>query len=98
MVRAMHEIFKDMVFEDLVIYIDDIIIFSDTYDEHVATLRKVLQRLLDEKLWLKASKCQFFTKCLDILGHILTPDGLHTDPKKPKKVLDFKVPSNCQEL
>jgi len=98
MVRAMYEIFKDMVFKDLVIYIDDIIIFSDTYDEHVATLRKVLQRLLDEKFWLKASKCQFFTKRLDILGHILTPDGLHMDPKKFKKVLDFKVPSNRREL
>jgi len=57
MVRAMYEIFKDMVFNDIVLYIDDIIIFSDTYDEHVATLRKVLQRLLDEKFWLKASKC-----------------------------------------
>jgi len=98
MVRAMHEIFKDMVFKDLVIYIDDIIIFSDTYDEHVATLRKVLQRLLDEKFWLKASKCQFFTKRLDILGHILTPDGLHVDRKNRKKVLDFKIPSNRREL
>jgi len=82
MVRALYEIFKDMVFKDLIIYIDDIIIFSDTYDEHVATLRKVPQRLLDEKFWLKASKCQFFTKRLDILGHILTPDGLYMDPKK----------------
>jgi len=50
-VRAMYEIFKDMVFKDLVIYIDDIIIFSDTYEEHVATVRKVLQRLLHEKFW-----------------------------------------------
>jgi len=98
MVRAMYEIFKDMVFMELVIYIEDIIIFSDTYDEHVATLRIVLQRLLDEKFWLKASKCQFFTKRLDILGHILTPDGLHMDPKKSKRVLDFKVPSNHWEL
>jgi len=98
MVRAMYEIFKDMVFKDLVIYIDDIIIFSDTYDEHVATLRKVLQRLLDEKFWLKASKCQFFIKRLDTLGHILTPDGLHMDPKKHKKVLDFKFPSNRWKL
>jgi len=98
MVRAMYEIFKDMVFKDLVIYINDIIIFSDTYDEHVATSRKVLQRLLDERFWLKASKCQFLTKRLDNLGHILTPDGLHMDPKKRKKVLDFKVSSNRREL
>ena len=98
MVRAMYEIFMDMVFKNLVIYIDDIIIFSDTSNEHVATLRKILQRLLAEKFWLKASKCQFFTKHLDILGHILTPNGLHMDPKKRKKVLDFKVPSNHREV
>jgi len=98
MLRAIYEIFKDMVFKDLVIYIDNIIIFSDSYDEHVATLCKVLQQLLDEKFWLKASKCQFFTKCLDILGYILTPNGLHIDHKKGKKVFDFKVPSNRQEL
>jgi len=94
----MYEIFKDMVFKNLVIYIDDVIIFSDPYDEHVATLRNVLLRILDEKFWLKASKCQLFTKRLDILGHILTPNGLHIDPKKHKKVLDFKVPSNRWEL
>jgi len=70
MVRAMYEILKDMVFKDLVIYIGDIIIFPDTCNEHVATLRKVLQRLLDEKFWLEASKCPFFPKLLDILGHI----------------------------
>jgi len=98
MVRAMHEILKDMVFKDLVIYIDDIIIFSDTYDKYVAPLQKVLQRLLDEKVWLRASKCQFFTKRLDILGHILTPDGLHMDPKKRKKVLNFKVPSKRRDM
>ena len=57
MARAMYEIFTDMIFKDLVIYIDDIIILSDTYDEHVATLRKVLQRLLDVMFWLKATKC-----------------------------------------
>jgi len=48
-VRAMYEVFNNKVFKDLGIYIDDIIIFSDTYDAHVATLRKVLQRLLEEK-------------------------------------------------
>jgi len=97
MLQAMFEIFQDMVFKDLVIYIDAIIIFLDTYDEHVATLRKVLQRLLNEKFWLQASKCQFFTKRLEILGHILTPAWLHIDFKKFKKVLDLKVPNNRWE-
>jgi len=47
-VWAMYEILKDMVFKEFVIYIDDIIIFSKTYYEHVGTLRKVLQRLLNK--------------------------------------------------
>jgi len=98
MVRAMYEIFKNMVLKNLIIYIDDINIFSDTYNENVPTLRKFLQQLLEKKFWLEASKCQFFTKRLDILGHMLTPNGLHMDPKKRKKVLDFKVPSNHWEL
>jgi len=97
-VQAMYEIFKEIVCKDLVIYIDDMIIFSYTYNERIATLWKVLQLLLDEKFWLKASKCQFFTKRLDILGHILTAYILHLDPKKGKKVLNFKVPSNHREL
>ena len=61
MVPGTYEIFKD-IFWNLVIYIDDIIIFSYTYDEHVATLPKVLQQLLDENFGLKASKYQFITK------------------------------------
>jgi len=98
MVQAMYVIFENMVFTKLVVYIGDIIIFSDTPDKHLATLRKVLQPLLGEKFWLHASKCQFSTKSLNILGDILTLDGLHMDPKKPNKVLEFKVLSNQREL
>jgi len=57
MVRGMYEIIKDMIFEDLVIYIDDNIILSDTYDKDVANLGRVLPLLIDEMFWLKTSKC-----------------------------------------
>jgi len=62
--------------------------------QNIAALGKVLQWLLDEKSWLKASKCHFFTKRLDILVHILTSGRFHMDLKKRKKELDFKVSSN----
>ena len=97
-VWAMYEIYKAMVYKNPIIKFNDIIIFLDAYDEHIATLRMVLQLLLDEKFWLKASKCQFCTKRLDTLWHILSPYGFHMDTKKRKKVLDFKVPSNHREL
>ena len=58
----MNDIFKDMLYNGLAIYIDDLIIYTKTYKEYVALLRKVLQRLVDNKFWLKESKCQFFTK------------------------------------
>ena len=74
MVRAMNEIFKDIIYKDLIIYKDPIIyidhiIISRTYHQHVATFRKVLQRLVDQQSWLKGSKCQLFTKRLEIRTH-----------------------------
>ena len=75
MVRAMNEIFQDIIFQDLIIYIDDIIISSATYKEHVETLRRDLQHLQDQQFWLKESKCQFLTKDLKILAHILIKVG-----------------------
>jgi len=98
MVRAMYEVFKDMVFKDFVIYIEDIIIFLEKYDKHLARLRMVLQWQLDEKFWLKASKCKCFNKRVDILRYILIPNGLHMDPNKCKKYLTSRFPSNCWKL
>ena len=70
--EGMFDIFKDMVYQCLVIYINDIIISSRTYEEHVRDLNKVLHRLEDQNFYLKESKCQFFNRKFEILGHILT--------------------------
>ena len=94
----MNEIFRDMTFKDLIIYIDDIIISSETYKEHAEALRRVLQRLHDQQYWLKESKCQFFTKHLEILGHILAPEGLSADPQKVRKIFDFPEPQDKKQL
>ena len=80
MMEAMLDIFKDLVYQCLMIYIDNTIIYSRTYKEHVTQLKKVLQRLEEHKFYLKESKCQFFTRKLEILVHILTSDGLHVNP------------------
>ena len=85
----MNDILRDMIFKDLIIYIDNIIISSATYKEHEEALRRALQRLQDQQFWLKESKCQFCTKHLEILAHILTPEGLSADPEKVRKIFDF---------
>ena len=98
MVRAMNEIFQDMIFKDLIIYIDDIIISSATYKKHVEALRRALQRLQDLQFWLKESKSQLFTLRLEILGHILTPEGLSADPQKIRKIFGFSEPQDKKQL
>ena len=89
MVSAMKAIFTDMISKDLIIYIDDIIISSRNYKQHVEAFRKVIQRLPDQLFWLNESKCQFFTKYLDILGHISTAEGLSAEPLQVQKIFDF---------
>ena len=98
MVRAMNEIFPDMICKDLIIYIDDILISSANYKEHVEALPRVLQRLQDQQFWFKQSKCQFFTKRLEILAHILTPEGLSADSQKVRKIFDFPEPQDKKQL
>ena len=88
-VRAVNEIFRDMNYKDWIIYIYDIIIWSRNYKQHVEALWKALQRLPDQQFWLKESKCQFFNKSLDILVHILTPEGLSADPLKVQTIFDL---------
>ena len=63
----MSEIHRDMIYKDFKIYIDDSMISSRTYKQHVQALQTVLHRLQDQQFSLKASKCQFFNQRLDIL-------------------------------
>ena len=94
----MNEIFRDMIYKNLINYIDDIMILSKNYKQHVETLREVLQGLQDQQFWLKESQCQFFTKRLDILGHILPPQGLTADPLKLQKIFDFPEPRDKRQF
>ena len=61
MMEAILDIFKNIVYQCVVIYVDDIIFYSTKYEEHVRDLKKVLQRLEEQKFHVKKSKCQFFT-------------------------------------
>ena len=98
MVKLMHYIFSDMVYKCVVIYLDDIFMYNRTYEEHVESGREVSRRLLKEKFYLKESKCQFLTKRLEILGQVLTPEGLSADPITRQKIMDHPAPSNRRQL
>ena len=94
----METVFKDMKGEELLIYMDDLIIFSDTIDEHMKKLRKVLSKLRAANLKLKPTKCEMFKREVEYLGHLITAEGLKPQKKKIEAIEKFPVPTNVKEL
>ena len=79
-------------------YLDDIIIFSKTFDEHLVRLANVFRQLEVYGLKLKGSKCEFFQRQVNYLGHIVSDAGIHTDPDKIAVLKEWKPPTNVKEL
>ena len=80
------------------VYIDDILVFSRTLSEHLKHLQAVLERLKQAGLKLKPQKCHFIRKEVEYLGHILTPNGLKTNPRLVEAVLNFPEPKCVQQV
>ena len=79
-------------------YLDDIIILGKTFEEHLDNLREVFRRLRHAKLILNAEKCEFGQKSLKYLGHIVTENGVQTDPEKVASIVQFPQPGNLRQL
>ena len=80
------------------VYIDDIIVFSSSFDDHLSRLRTVFSRLRQANLKLKPQKCDFCMSEVSFLGHIVSSDGVKPDPSKVSAVKDYPRPSNVTEL
>ena len=96
--RLMTLAMGDLHLKECLLYLDDIIIFSKTFPEHLERLNAVFQRLHDAGLKLKASKCNFLQKQVKYLGHIVSQDGIRTDPEKTSAVRDWPVPTSVKQL
>ena len=96
--RLMECVLAGLTYEQCLIYLDDIIVFSSTFDEHIQRLRNVFLALCQAHLQLKLSKCSFMQKEVLYLGHIVSAAGVKPDPHKVSAVLDFPTPSNIKEL
>ena len=80
------------------VYIDDVLVFSRTLEEHLDHLRMVLQRIQDVGLKLKPTKCHFARKEVEYLGHVITADGVSPSPKLVVAVKEFPNPKNVKEV
>lgn len=80
--RLMEHCLADLNFKQCIVYIDDIIVYAKTFEEHVERLEAVFRRLEKYGLKLKRSKCRFFQEQVKFLGHIISSSGIQTDPDK----------------
>jgi hypothetical protein len=93
-----NSVFMDYIDKFVVVFIDDILIYSQNEQEHEEHLRKVLQRLRDCQLYAKLSKCEFWISEVLFLGHIIKRDGLVVDPKKVEAILDWNAPKDVRGI
>ena len=96
--RLMESCLGDMHLKWVIIYLDDIIIFSKTPKEHIQRLRGVFQKLHEAGLKLKLKKCEFFKTKISYLGHIVSRDGIECDPKKIEAIQNWKRPITVYDV
>ena len=78
--------------------LDDIIVFSSTFEEYLERLQAVLKNLEKHKLKLKPSKCELFKESVTYLGHVVSSEGIHVDPSKTEAVNDWPIPKSTKDV
>ncbi|GBO24268.1 Retrovirus-related Pol polyprotein from transposon 297 [Araneus ventricosus] len=96
--RLVETVLRGLSSEACLVYLDDIIIVGRTFEEHLNNLRKVFQRLQKSNLKLSPKKCRFFQKEVTYLGHVISAEGVKTDPGKIKAVVDWPRPDKIHDL
>ena len=82
----------------IVVFIDDILIYSKNDSDHEEHLRMVLQKLWDNQLYTKFTKCEFWLDEVHFLEHIISKGGISMDPAKVTTIVDWKIPSTVSEI
>jgi hypothetical protein len=96
--RLMETVLRGLTGESCLVYLDDVIVVGHTFQEHLLNLRKVLQRFREARLKLNPEKCQLLQKEVRYLGHIVSPEGVTTDPEKLEAVREWPTPRNKHEV
>jgi hypothetical protein len=96
--NLMNKVFMDYLNRFVVVFIDDILIYSQNDSDHDEHLRMVLQNLRDNQLYAKFTKCEFWLDDVPFLGHIISKGGISVDPAKVTTIVGWKIPSTVFEV
>lgn len=96
--RAINTILINVIGRGVYIYLDDVIVYEKTIDEHNKSLNLVMQLLREHNLQLKISKCNFYAKKFEYLGFVISESGISANPRKIETIQNFPVPKNIKEV
>ena len=96
--RLKQTIFREELLQILLVYLDDIIVYSDTIGDHLKWLEWVFQKLREHGLKIEVEKCQFFQSRVKYLGHVVSAEGVATDPEKTEAVSQWPIPRMLKDL
>jgi len=96
--RFMNDIFSDLLDVHVIIYLDDILVYSDDPTQHTELVREVLRRLRKHGLYARPDKCHFSSDTVDYLGFILSKEGLKMDPSKVQTIQDWPEPRKVKDI
>jgi hypothetical protein len=94
----MNSVFMPELNKFVVVFIEDILVYSKSTEDHEEHLRVVLQRLWDHQLYAKFSKCEFWINEVPFLGHVISSEGINVDPSKVCDVLDWESPKSVHQV
>lgn len=89
--RAMQELLAGLIWQKCLVFVDDVLVFGRSWEEHCSNLREVLVRIRESGLLLKPSKCEFGLKKTEFLGHVVSDEGIGPDPAKVRKIREFPL-------
>lgn len=95
---AMNTTLAPLLRKCVLVFFDDILIYSATFEEHVQHIKQVLQLLLKDKWVVKLSKCTFAQQQISYLGHVISDKGIATDPTKVEAIVSWPTPENVKQL
>jgi hypothetical protein len=94
----MNKVFIEYLDKFVVVFIDDILVYSRSEEEHKEHLRLALQKLRENRLYAKLSKCEFWMKQVAFLGHVILKGGIYVDPCKVQDVLSWNAPMSVGDI
>ena len=96
--NMMNKVFTEFLDKFVVVFIDDILVYSKNEEEHKEHLRLVLEKLKEHQLYAKFSKCEFWLKEVGFLGHVISGEGIAVDPTKVVTVTNWEAPTTVGEI